>query len=105
MVRSNAGKPRGVLNLKAGENKFQLSRHLPAADLSFFIEHHWVVTWDLTGQQPHLQETLPHPSVHMVFEKGKSRIVGVMTRKFSVLLENRARVYGVKFKPGAFILL
>ncbi len=36
MIKSNAGQPRGVLNLKAGEKKFQLSRHLPAEDLRFF---------------------------------------------------------------------
>ena len=38
-MKSTIGKPRGILNLKAGEKKFQLSRYLPAQDLSFFIEH------------------------------------------------------------------
>jgi AraC-like DNA-binding protein len=48
------------------------------------------------------QENLPHPSVHLVLEKGKSRIVGVVKGKFSRLLENKGRVFGIKFKPGAF---
>jgi AraC-like DNA-binding protein len=96
------GQPRGILNPKAGEKRFQLSRHLPAPDLSFFVEFYWIVSWDLRGQGPYVQETLPHPCVHLVFEKGQSRVFGVITGKFSRLLENEGRVFSVKFKPGAF---
>lgn len=94
--------PRGILNRKAGERKFQFSRHLPAQDLSFFIEHYWIVSWDLRGQEPYVQETLPYPSVHLVFEEGQSMVFGVSTGKFTRLLENKGRVFGIKFKPGAF---
>jgi AraC-like DNA-binding protein len=102
MMKSTIGKPRGILNLKVGEKKFQLSRHLPAQDLSFFIEHYWIVSWDLRGQEPYVQETLPYPCVHLVFEKNQSRVYGVETGKFARLLENKGRVFGIKFKPGAF---
>jgi len=102
MMSSTNGKPRGVLNLKAGEKKFQLSRHGPAHDLSFFVERYWIVSWDLRGQEPYVQETLPYPCVNLVFEQGQSRVYGVETGKFARLLENKGRVFGVKFKPGAF---
>ena len=49
MMKPKIETPRGVLNLKAGAKKFQLSRHPPAQDLSFFVERYWVVSWDLTG--------------------------------------------------------
>jgi AraC-like DNA-binding protein len=101
-MQSNIGQPRGVLNFKVGEKKFQLSRHLPAQDLSFFVERYWIVSWDLRGQEPYVQETLPYPCVNLVFEKGQTRVFGVGTGKFSRLLENTGRVFGVKFKPGAF---
>src|SRR6266566_9547559 len=101
-MKSTIGKPRGILNLKAGETKFQLSRYLPAQDLSFFVEHYWIVSWDLTGQEPYVQETLPYPSVHLVIEKDQSKVYGVVTRKFARLLENKSRAFGIKFKPGAF---
>jgi AraC-like DNA-binding protein len=94
--------PRGVLNLKLAEKKFRLSLYLPSPDLSVFIEHYWIVKWDLRGQEPHLQENLPYPCVHLVFEKGNSRIFGVITGKFSYLLKDEGRVFGIKFKPGAF---
>jgi AraC-like DNA-binding protein len=102
MMKSTIGKPRGILNLKAGEKKFQLSRHPPAEDLSFFVERYWIVSWDLRGQEPYVQETLPYPCVHLVFEKDQSRVFGVETGKFARLLENKGRVFGIKFKPGAF---
>ena len=102
MTTSNAGEPRGVLNLKAGEKKFNLSRHLPAEDLTCFVENHWIVDWDLRGQKPYVAETLPHPSVCLVFERGESRIIGVVTGKFTRRLEGPGRVFGIKFKPGAF---
>jgi AraC-like DNA-binding protein len=102
MMESTIGKPRGILNLKAGEKKFQLARHLPAQDLSFFVERYWIVSWDLRGQEPYVQETLPYPCVNLVIEKDQSRVFGVETGKFARLLENKGRVFGIKFKPGAF---
>lgn len=102
MVSGNAGKPRGILNLKEGEKKFQLARHLPSPDLAFFVEHYWIVRWDLRGQKPYMSETLPHPSIHVVFEKDQSRIVGVVTGKFSRTIEGKGQVFGIKFRPGAF---
>ncbi|MEO8971419.1 MAG: AraC family transcriptional regulator [Ktedonobacteraceae bacterium] len=101
-MKSTIGKPRGVLNREAGEKKFQLSRHFPAQDLSFFIEHYWIVGWDLRGQEPYVQETLPYPCVHLVFEQDQTRVYGVETGKFARLLEGKGRVFGIKFKPGAF---
>lgn len=90
------------MNLKAGEKKFSLSRHLPAQDLAFFVERYWIVAWDLRGQEPYTQETLPFPCVNLVFERGMSRVYGVETGKFARLLENQGRVFGIKFRPGAF---
>lgn len=102
MTKSIIRKPRGVLNREAGEKKFQLSRLFPTQDLSFFIEHYWVVSWDLRGQEPYVQETLPYPCVHLVFERDQTRVFGVETGKFARLLEGKGRVFGIKFKPGAF---
>src|SRR5260221_13412865 len=101
-MKSTIGQPRGILNLKAGEKKFQLSRYLPAQDLSFFVERYWIVSWDLRGQEPYVQETLPYPCVNLVFEEDNTRVWGVERRKFSRLLEDKGRVFGIKFKPGAF---
>ncbi|MBW7453176.1 DUF6597 domain-containing transcriptional factor [Paenibacillus sepulcri] len=96
------GKPVGLLHLNKENPKFSASRYSPSTDLIPFIEHYWIVRWNLRGQEPHLQETLPHPSVHLVFEKDNSRIVGVFKGRFSVLLQEQGAVFGVKFLPGAY---
>ena len=102
MAESGVGKPRGILNPRAGEERFRLSRPLPSDDLAFFVEHYWIVRWDLRGQKPYTSEVLPHPCVHLVVEKGRARIYGVTREKFSRLLSGEGRVFGVKFRPGAF---
>ena len=101
-MQPEIGKPRGILNQRAGEKQFHLSRYPPAQDLSFFVEFYWSVSWDLRGQAPYVQETLPHPCVHLVFEKDQSMLFGVSTGKFSRLLEGKGRVFSIKFKPGGF---
>lgn len=102
MAQPKVGKPSGILNPEAGQQKFALSRHAPGQDLACFVAHYWIVRWDLRGQEPYLSETLPHPSIHLVFEKDNTRIVGIMTGKFSRLLEGQGQVLGIKFRPGAF---
>lgn len=96
------GKPRGILNPRAGEKRFRLSRRSPSADLAIIVEHYWMIQWDLRGQAPYLSETLPHPSVHLVVEEERSGVFGVMRGKFSRVLEDEGRVFGIKFRPGGF---
>ncbi|MCX6050240.1 MAG: helix-turn-helix transcriptional regulator [Chloroflexi bacterium] len=102
MTKSIAESPRGILNPKAGEKKFQLSRPMPSEELRFFVEHYWRIQWDLRGQAPYRQETLPHPCVNWVFEHANSRIYGVVKGKFARLLSGKGQVFSIKFKPGAF---
>ena len=93
---------KGILNPKVGETKFQLSRYMPAADLTFFVDRYWIIHWDLRGQAPFTQETLPYPCVHLVFERDNTRIFGIERGKFSRTLEGKGQVFGIKFQPGGF---
>ncbi len=94
--------PRGLLNPKTSKPPFDLTWYAPQPALAYFVEFYWVVTWDLRGQPPHQQENLPHPTVHLVIEAGRSGVFGVMEGKFSRLLEGKGRVFAVKFRPGGF---
>jgi AraC-like DNA-binding protein len=102
MARLESGKPGGILQAKTSESKFRLTRHEPSVDLNFFVQRFWVVKWDLRGQAPYRQENLPYPCVNLVFERGRSRIYGVVRRKFTRLLEGKGQVFGIKFRPGGF---
>ncbi|WP_162910053.1 AraC family transcriptional regulator [Aggregatilinea lenta] len=99
MRQTVQNKAKGLLT---GEQAFRLARYAPAPDLAFFIEHFWVVDWDLRGRPSFLQENLPYPSVHIVIEPDRSGIFGVMTGKFTRRLEGKSGAFGIKFRPGAF---
>lgn len=95
-------KPRGILNVLPGQQPFQLHRALPGPQFSRLVEHYWSVSWNLDGKAPYESETLPHPSVHLVLEKNRSEVVGVMRGRFTRRLEGDGCVFGIKFLPGAF---
>lgn len=102
-VLEKRDRPVGVLQpVPAGPEAFREARWTASPDLAFFIEHYWSVRWELRGRGPHVQETLPHPSVHIAFEPGRALVYGVVTGKFSVTLEGSGSVFGIKFRPGAF---
>lgn len=110
--------PKGVLHPELAARKFRLARYKPAEDLAPFVEYHWLVEWDLTGQPPHVQRTLPYPCVHLVFDPcgggrnfssalrtpttGGTAIIGVMRGWFEARLEGAGRTLGVRFRPGGF---
>lgn len=107
--------PRGVLKTDVpSDGKFAHLRLAPPANLAPWVQHFWMVEWDLREASPILQQTLPHPNVYLVFEQRRDQpishplppsaaeISGVTTGTFSKTLEGWSRVFGVKFKPGGF---
>ncbi|MFH5831972.1 helix-turn-helix domain-containing protein [Halalkalibaculum sp. DA384] len=101
MPKPKKGKPKGVLNPNEGKHHFDFSRFFPPEDLQYFLEHFWIVEWDL-GKDYYEQGVLSYPSVHLAFERGKTMIYGVVTGKFSRRIEGVGKVLGIKFRPGGF---
>jgi AraC-like DNA-binding protein len=81
---------------------FRMERYLPAPALSAFLDHVWLVEWDLGAQPPFVQRTLPYPCVHLVFDRTRSGIWGVPTGAFDYELKGAGKVCGLRFRPGAF---
>ena len=91
--------PRGVLH-RLADGEFEHHRLAPPAALAEWVEHFWSVRWHVTA--PQVQETLPHPNVHVVVEAGRAEVAGVQTGRFTRVLAGRGRAFGIKFRPGAF---
>jgi hypothetical protein len=104
MNRRKTAPPRGVLKAAAADpQRYQHARYHASPDLEPYVEHYWSVQWDVRGLAPERVETLPHPSVHMIFERTVGgRIAGVARGKFSRLLEGEGGVLAAKFRPGGF---
>lgn len=92
----------GILADTPPAGAFRHMRRVPPDDLAFWVEHFWSVSWDLRGARPFDALTLPHPSVHLTFEAGAARVIGVHTGAFKRRLEGQGHVDGVKFRPGCF---
>jgi len=93
---------KGVVAPAAARKMFRMERYLPAPGLAAFLDHFWIVEWDLGGQPPYVQRTLPYPCVHLVFDRARSGVWGVPTGAFDYELKGRGKVCGLRFRPGAF---
>ncbi|MFC5530832.1 DUF6597 domain-containing transcriptional factor [Cohnella yongneupensis] len=97
---------RGILQAETGRSRFLLDRYEPAPDLAPFIEHLWIVKWDLTGQPQFRQTILSFPSVNLSFEQESfgtfTGIYGIPRRTYTRTLQDIGIVLGIKFHPGGF---
>jgi AraC-like DNA-binding protein len=100
MALAKLDEPRGILHVKGSGAPRGHARYMPAADVAPFVEHFWVVEWDVS--EPEVAEVLAHPSVHLTIETGGSGVRGVVTGKFTTVLTGSGRVLGTKFRPGGF---
>jgi AraC-like DNA-binding protein len=91
-----------VVGVESIRRQAPVQRFVPEGLLEPLVERFWTISWDLQDQPPQTGETLPHPSVYLVVEAGRSGLAGVNTKRFIRTLEGRGRVYGVKFHPGCF---
>ncbi|MBU2664673.1 helix-turn-helix domain-containing protein [Actinoplanes bogorensis] len=91
-----------MLNPGQGRRKFQFSSPAAHEALRPFVEHYWIVSWDLRGQDPYEQKVLPYPAVNVTFKPGRCRVAGVVTGPFHEVLEGAGRVFGVRFRPAGF---
>lgn len=82
------------------QSPIEHDRVLPPPSLAHLVRHFWYVSWNLENAV--IRENLPHPAIHLVFEKGRAEIVGVPTSRFTVEISGKDRVIGVRFHPGAF---
>jgi AraC-like DNA-binding protein len=95
-------RPKGVVAPTQARKMFRMERYLPSPALAPFLDHFWIVEWDLGGQPPHVQRTLPYPCVHVVFDSARSGIWGVPTGAFDYELKGAGKVCGLRFRAGAF---
>lgn len=104
MVRRKTDPPKGVLKTTSDATSGLVhERYHPRSDLATWVEHHWSVAWDFRGRPPHPVATLPHPSVHLVFDGDRGgELAGPARARFSRELAGVGSVFAVKFRPGGF---
>jgi AraC-like DNA-binding protein len=91
----------GILGIR--DVDFHLDRVPASADLGDLVERHWLVRWQLPEGRRASVTLLPHPCVNLVLDRGQVGIAGVGRERFTYEYEGEGRVFGVKFRPGAFL--
>jgi AraC-like DNA-binding protein len=101
-TRRITGRPsRVVVSDPVSGRRVDVSRFEPDATLVPWIDVYWGTRWDLRGQSPHDTGVLSDPTVHLVIERGRSRLVGTHRLRFSRRLEGQGRILGTKLWPAA----
>ncbi|GGZ72627.1 helix-turn-helix transcriptional regulator [Streptomyces bluensis] len=113
---------RGIVDAPELFSRVRFRRREPAAPLRPYLEHYWLIDWDLT--EPYVSHVVPHPSVNIVFQRyetqepsglgktgfGKAasgevtfgEVAGIGLDLFAQKLEGRGHVCGIQFRPGGF---
>ncbi|MFF4945577.1 DUF6597 domain-containing transcriptional factor [Streptomyces rubiginosohelvolus] len=102
---------RGIVDAPDLFAHVRFRRREPAAALRPYLEHYWLIDWDLA--EPYAAHVVPHPSVNLVCQRyeagdsprersGYAEVAGVDPGLFARKLAGRGRVCGVQFRPGGF---
>ncbi|HYO41904.1 MAG TPA: helix-turn-helix domain-containing protein [Candidatus Limnocylindrales bacterium] len=96
------GPHEGILDPALAARRFLLRRYHPGERLAAFVEHHWVIRWDLVDQPPYTAEVLPHPSLNVAFTPERGWITGVTTGTYAYEVRDSGFIVGTMFRPGGF---
>ncbi|MER7535937.1 helix-turn-helix domain-containing protein [Streptomyces sp. NPDC097704] len=103
---------RGIVDPAELLSRVRFRRHVPAPELRPYLEHYWLMDWELP--EPYASHLVPHPSVNVVFQRyGRlgapaedarawAEVSGVGLGLFTQKLTETGRVCGVQFRPGGF---
>ncbi|MFE0451032.1 DUF6597 domain-containing transcriptional factor [Streptomyces sp. NPDC058914] len=96
---------RGIVDAAGLFTRVRFRRREPAPPLRPYLEHYWLIDWDLDG--PYASHVVPHPSVNIVFQRYEGQepfaeLAGIGLGLFTQKLEGRGRVCGIQFRPGGF---
>ncbi|GHE66897.1 AraC family transcriptional regulator [Streptomyces longispororuber] len=96
---------RGIVDAAGLLRHVRFRRHVPAPPLRPYLEHYWLIDWDLP--EPYVSHVVPHPSVNLVFQQPPTgapsgEVAGVGLGLFRKKLEGRGHVCGAQFRPGGF---
>ena len=100
-LKQNNNEISGILHQSKNKLNYDLRRYFPDGVVADLVEQYWFVDWTLEPGKEHLQQNLPDPNFHLVFENGKAKLIGPVSKVFSYKMANSGKVLGIKFKAGA----
>lgn len=94
--------PRGRLDPAGFARHVRFSTTAPVEALQLFIEHFWVIRWDVAEGTYHSAEVMHRPYVDVFLASDQSGIQGTFRGKRVYPASGSGRIVGARFRPGAF---
>ncbi|MFB8405000.1 DUF6597 domain-containing transcriptional factor [Streptomyces sp. NPDC055912] len=103
---------RGIVDPTELLSRVRFRRHTPAPELRPYLEHYWLIDWELP--EPYASHVVPHPSMNIVFQRygalgapaadarASAEVSGIGLGLFTQKLTEAGRVCGIQFRPGGF---
>lgn len=94
--------PRGRLDPAGFARHVLFSTTAPVEALKLFVEHFWVIRWDVAEGTYHSAEVMHRPYVDVFLASDQSGIQGTFRGKWVYPASGSGRIVGARFRPGAF---
>ncbi len=101
-LRQKTSQTCGELIKLASADWYRHKRFAPPPVLACWIEHFWLEDWEVGAHATQTRQLLPHPCVQLAFSPQGARIYGVQQGRFVRTYHGEGRVFGMKFRAGAF---
>jgi AraC-like DNA-binding protein len=99
-VNAPLGTPDAVLRPSVAARAITVERCRPSPALAAFVDYHWYVGWRTV--EPHRQQVVPQPRVHLAAEDGRLLVHGINREAFVRTLTGTGHTLGAAFHPGGF---
>jgi AraC-like DNA-binding protein len=96
----DSGMPRGIVDPRGSARCIQVRRFAPSSKLAAFVDHHWIIEWNLAGLPPEEQRVVPSPNAHLLFCPGETALFGVVRGIQGRMLQGNGRALGLRFRTG-----
>lgn len=102
-LRSSADDlPIEVLDPLHSAQYYSLKMYEPAQELALFVDHYWIMRWELPAGASFTAEVIPSPYINLTFMSEGSQITGVTTGKYTYDVHGKGTIVGAKFHPGGY---
>lgn len=94
------GTPQAIVRPTVAARRLEVQRVAPSPDLADLVDYHWCVSW--STEEPHLQQVVPQPRVHLAAEHGRLLAHGISREPFFRELGGTGHTLGAAFHAGGF---
>jgi AraC-like DNA-binding protein len=94
------GTPDAILRPSRAARAITVDRVRPSPELAAYVDYHWYVGW--RTDEPHVQQVVPQPRVHIAAEAGRLLVHGISREPFTRTLVGTGHTLGAAFHAGGF---